>query len=84
VTVNADGKVDGMLTVWIENARPLSEIESASVKEAAKWIGQIRDAIHYLHGKDLIWGDARASNVLVNVDGDAILVDFGSILRMDG
>lgn len=77
VTVNADGKVDGMLTDWLKNARPISEIENVSVHEAAKWIGQIKDAVNYLHQKSLVWGDAKAANVLVNMDGDAILVDFG-------
>ena len=77
VTVNTDGKVDGMLTDWIENARPLSEIETVSAKEATKWIGQIKDAISYIHQKGLVWGDAKAANILVSMDGDVILVDFG-------
>lgn len=77
VTINADDKVDGMLIDWIENARPLSEIETVLAKEAEKWIGQIKDAIGYLHQKDLVWGDAKAANILVNMEGDAILVDFG-------
>jgi serine/threonine protein kinase len=25
----------------------------------------------------LIWGDAKPGNILINIDGNAILVDFG-------
>ena len=77
VTVNADGKVDGMLTAWIENARPISEIEIISVEEAAKWIAQIKNAVDYLHKNGLVWGDAKASNVLIREDGSLVLIDFG-------
>ena len=66
-----------MLLEWIEQAKRLSEIEAVSPEEALKWINQIQDAIQYLHRRDLIWGDAKATNILINKDGDAILVDFG-------
>jgi len=77
VTVNLAGKVDGMLTDWIENARRVSEMDRASIYEAAKWIDQIKNAVNYLHEKGLVWGDAKAGNVLITVNGDAMLVDFG-------
>jgi hypothetical protein len=51
VTVNLAGKVDGMLTDWIENARRVSEMDRASIYEAANWFDQIKNAVNYLHEK---------------------------------
>ena len=42
--------------------------------EYEKWAGQIRDAIKYLHGKGLVWSDAKAANVLIDEDGNAVLI----------
>ena len=41
------------------------------------WIDQIRRALFYIHAKDLVWGDAKAGNVLIRVDGTVVLIDFG-------
>jgi hypothetical protein len=42
VTVNGDGKIDGMLTDWIECAKSLDTIDTITPAEASKWIIQIR------------------------------------------
>ncbi|KAF1963921.1 hypothetical protein BU23DRAFT_585827 [Bimuria novae-zelandiae CBS 107.79] len=42
-----------------------------------KWIQQITHSIHELHAHQIVWGDAKPNNVLVDVLDDAYLVDFG-------
>ena len=37
----------------------------------------IKDAIKYLHQQRLVWGYAKAGNILINKHRDAISVDFG-------
>jgi len=76
-TCNQKGKVEGMLIEYIENALSLRDIEFISANECDKWADQIRDAIEYLHDKELVWGDAKPANVLINADGNAVLIDFG-------
>ena len=66
-----------MLIIYIENALSLRDIEFISANECDKWADQIRDAIEYLHDKELVWGDAKPANVLINADGNAVLIDFG-------
>ena len=66
-----------MLTNSLEKAIPISKVEIPSVDCTRKWIGQIKDAIQYLNQNSLVWGDAKASNVLINEAGNAILIDFG-------
>lgn len=70
-------RIEGMLIDWVQNARILRDIIFVSINECEKWAGQIREAIEYLHDKGLVWGDAKAANVLVGEDGNAVLIDFG-------
>ncbi|KAI9726229.1 MAG: hypothetical protein M1834_009084 [Cirrosporium novae-zelandiae] len=53
-------------------------IPSLSEKKT-KWLNQISESIFFLHKNNLVWGDAKAQNVLVDGkgEGDAWLVDFG-------
>ncbi len=30
-----------------------------------------------MHAIDVVWGDVKRDNVIVNSDGDAVVVDFG-------
>ena len=71
------GKVQGMLIDYIENARSLRDIEFITADECDKWAAQIRDAIEYLHAKELVWGDAKPANVFINANDNAVLIDFG-------
>lgn len=42
-----------------------------------KWVDQISHTLKRLHSHDIVWGDAKAANVLIGVNGDAYLIDFG-------
>ena len=70
-------KIEGMLIDYVDNARVLRDIDILSTDECQKLAGQIKEAIEYLHDKGLVWGDAKAANVLVDEDGNAVLIDFG-------
>jgi len=75
--VNPEEKVEGMIIDYIENGRSLSDIPSISSEQCDKWTEQIKHAIEYLHQKGLVWGDAKADNVLVDKEDNAKLIDFG-------
>ncbi|OJD24950.1 hypothetical protein ACJ73_03686 [Blastomyces percursus] len=42
-----------------------------------KWVDQISHTLKHLHSHNIVWGDAKAANVLIDVNGDAYLIDFG-------
>ncbi|QSS64057.1 PKc-like superfamily domain-containing protein [Histoplasma capsulatum] len=42
-----------------------------------KWLDQITVTLKHLHSQGIIWGDAKAANVLIDVNEDAYLNDFG-------
>jgi tRNA A-37 threonylcarbamoyl transferase component Bud32 len=75
--VGDTGKIEGMLLDYIENAKSIRNIGSITCVECEKWTGQIRGAIEYLHRKGLVWGDAKAANVLIREDHDVVIIDFG-------
>lgn len=51
---------------------------------AARYISQISDALEYLHGKNILHLDIKPSNILINKNQEAILIDFGISKRYDG
>jgi len=40
-------------------------------------ISQVAEALSYLHGRGIVHGDIKGTNVLINNDGKACLIDFG-------
>ena len=82
-SLDEEGKIEGMLTEYIENARSLRKMDRISRDDYEKWTSQIKEAIEYLHQRDLVWGDAKAGNVLIDNDGNAILIDFGGGVTKD-
>ena len=48
----------------------------ASEAERSRWALEVRRTVERLHSLGVIWGDAKAANVLVDADRQAWVVDF--------
>lgn len=51
--------------------------EEATGSLRQKWATQIRDTVAGLHAMGILWLDVKTDNVLIDEDGDAVVIDFG-------
>jgi Protein kinase domain len=55
----------------------LFDMDTVSIERREKWANQIIQTVEQIHEIGVIWGDAKAANILIDVDDNAWLVDFG-------
>lgn len=69
----------GMLFSWIENKGVLSKAraEQSAIELRRHWAAQIGGTVQMLHDRNIIWGDVKAENVLIDMDDNAWVIDFG-------
>lgn len=68
---------NGSLIDIIKQRGPLPEAE------AIQYIIQIGDALSYIHDRNILHLDVKPSNILLNDDGNVVLIDFGISKRYD-
>jgi len=81
VVVLPDGTVDGLLLELVDGV-PLSEWRPPAGGHTAghlkrQWLDQIRAGVSAVHGAGCVWGDAKPSNIMIDGQCNARLVDFG-------
>jgi hypothetical protein len=78
VVVDSKGILRGQLYHWIDVDRALTwdVVEQAPKDVREKWASQITKTVSTLHEIDVIWGDVKAENVVVDKNGNAIVIDF--------
>jgi serine/threonine protein kinase len=70
--------VVGFLIGYIDSRSLASiAIEQVPLKQRRRWFEEIEGSLERLHSVDLIWGDAKPDNVLIDRDENAWLIDFG-------
>lgn len=72
------GAIVGLLREWI-SGEVLRGIDVATVPRVTrqKWMSQIHQTIYHLHEMDLVWGDGKAANIIIDKEENAWLIDFG-------
>ncbi|KAF7541411.1 hypothetical protein G7054_g597 [Neopestalotiopsis clavispora] len=76
-----DSKSDimGFLMTNIEDPTPLTRMLDSDVVEEKreKWARETERMIKLLHDNDIVWGDAKADNFMVDRHGELWIIDFG-------
>lgn len=76
-----DGKIMGLLLSYIDCGGSTLHCAGASVHGSLelrrKWLDQVSRTLEIFHANGIIWGDAKADNVLIDRDDNAYLIDFG-------
>ncbi|KAI1941903.1 hypothetical protein LOZ66_001384 [Ophidiomyces ophidiicola] len=70
----------GLLLTNIENKGTLKELafwSDCANNDRLCSSRQIHQSAEQLHNADVVWGDAKLENVLIDTKGDAWLIDFG-------
>ncbi|KAF2802822.1 uncharacterized protein BDZ99DRAFT_401001 [Mytilinidion resinicola] len=78
LVVNNKGIARGQLYYWIDIDRALTwqTVEQAPREIREKWASQIQKTVSTLHALDVVWGDVKADNVVIDKSGNAIVIDF--------
>lgn len=67
-----------VLMTYIEGKYTLSRIPiGTQPRIVSEWIRQVRQTVEALHRNDIIWGDVKPENVLIDRDENAWVLDFG-------
>lgn len=74
--------VVGILEEYIQPGPEASNLQQFNIETVAKsrrrkWASQIQQSILMLHGLGVVWGDGKAENVLIDINDNAWIVDFG-------
>lgn len=69
LVLNANGEPE-----TLEDARRRGGISN---DQAMRWFRELSDELNYLHARGIVHRDVKLENVLVDVDGHAVLSDFG-------
>lgn len=83
VTHPRSGIILGFLREWVASKDSLEDLKRTGFPglqkdTREKWRRQIKEAVDSLHKVDIVWGDAKPSNVVIDdLDNDAWLIDFG-------
>ncbi|KAI9875045.1 MAG: hypothetical protein M1830_008995 [Pleopsidium flavum] len=49
----------------------------ASTSLRRKWAARVKYSIEQLHDCRIVWGDAKADNVMIDSENEAWMIDFG-------
>lgn len=80
IVQDENGFLMGMLLTYIDHRHRTLQTAVApdtplSLKQ--KWASQITTSLNALHEAGIVWGDAKAENILVDTEDNAWITDFG-------
>lgn len=88
---NSDGGVYYMVLEFIpgetlqDRMKRLADVgRQLPIEEAVKFTANISDAVGYAHQRGLVHRDIKPANIMLDVQGQAILMDFGIVKILGG
>ncbi|KAF7340962.1 PINc domain-containing protein [Mycena sanguinolenta] len=72
-----------MVSPWMEHGTVLNYLKQHGHRDVDKLLYEIAQGLQYLHSRDIVHGDLRGANILINEDWSACLADFGLSIFSD-
>ncbi len=71
--------ISGTLQTRIKHTETLDgwTHQTALLPQKQKWYDDIEAMLTLMHENSIVWGDAKADNILLDTDGEVWIVDFG-------
>ncbi|KAJ7781785.1 kinase-like domain-containing protein [Mycena maculata] len=66
-----------MVSPWMEHGTILDHLKQHGRENVDKLLFEIAQGLQYLHSLNIVHGDLRGANILINDDWSACLADFG-------
>ncbi|KAJ7721125.1 kinase-like domain-containing protein [Mycena metata] len=66
-----------MVSPWMEHGTVLNYLNAHGRANIGKLLFEVAQGLEYLHSNDIVHGDLRGANILINQDWSACLADFG-------
>ncbi|KAJ7719636.1 kinase-like domain-containing protein, partial [Mycena maculata] len=66
-----------MVSPWMEHGTILNHLKARGHANVDKLLFEIAQGLQYLHSRNIVHGDLRGANILINEDWSACLADFG-------
>ena len=70
---------------YLEGGSLADKVKSGALREsdALRYIRQVASALEFIHGKQMMHLDVKPANILLDGDGNAVLIDFGLAKQYD-
>lgn len=70
--------IGGLLVEYIPQPKTLDwAVDDSTPEERVTWMSELRKTVGQLHSEDIVWGDVKPQNVVIDPQGQALVVDFG-------
>ncbi|KAJ7767392.1 kinase-like domain-containing protein, partial [Mycena maculata] len=66
-----------MVSPWMDHGTVLDYLKKHGRADVDKLLFEIAQGLQYLHSRNIVHGDLRGANILINEDWNACLADFG-------
>ncbi|KAJ6457344.1 kinase-like domain-containing protein [Mycena sanguinolenta] len=72
-----------MVSPWMEHGTVLNYLKQHGHRDVDRLLYEIAQGLQYLHSRNIVHGDLRGANILINEDWSACLTDFGLSIFSD-
>lgn len=79
VRFEGSGFIAGMLLEYIPQAQTIDwALDDDTPHEVRqRWFNEVRQTVEKLHQADIVWGDVKPENIMIDRNDHAIVIDFG-------